>query len=211
VRQRGLVIRRREPPSQLCFRGVHGLSSRKAYGALSAGRSVSHRELEVVRLDEKKKTRRPLKLTEARFRRTLALIGDGNTNSAACRIEGVHYTTWREHIQQKPHSRAELGEAEKIRDEVWRDHALEMIKNAMPKSWQAATTYLERRYPSAWALRSVNRSPADIEQQAFCDKISLEQLVENAKLAAEIAANPPPGSIPKQPTLPESETVNSKD
>ena len=60
------------------------------------------RELEVVRLDDKKKTGRPLKLTEARFRRMIVLIREGNTNSAACRIEGITYTTWREHIQQKP-------------------------------------------------------------------------------------------------------------
>jgi hypothetical protein len=42
----------------------------------------------VVRLDDKKKTGRPLKLTEARFRRMIVLIREGNTNSAACRIEG---------------------------------------------------------------------------------------------------------------------------
>lgn len=61
----------------------------------------------------------------------LALIRDSNTNSAARRIEGITYTTWREHIQQKPHWRSELAEAEKIRDEVWRDHALEMVKSAI--------------------------------------------------------------------------------
>ncbi len=38
-------------------------------------------ELEVVRLDDKKKTGRPLKLTEARFHRMLGLIREGNTNS----------------------------------------------------------------------------------------------------------------------------------
>jgi hypothetical protein len=48
----------------------------------------------VVRLDEKKKTGRPLKLTDARFGRMLALIREGYTNSAACRVEGIDYTTW---------------------------------------------------------------------------------------------------------------------
>jgi hypothetical protein len=65
----------------------------------------------------------------------LALIRDGNTNSAACRIEGITYTTWRDHIQRTPEWRAELAEAEKVRGEVWRDYALEMVKNAMPKNW----------------------------------------------------------------------------
>jgi hypothetical protein len=56
-----------------------------------------------VRLDEKKKTGRPLKMTEARFCRMIDLIREGNTNSAACRIEGISYVTRRFHIQQKPH------------------------------------------------------------------------------------------------------------
>jgi hypothetical protein len=104
------------------------------------------RELEVVRLDDKKKTGRPLKLTEARFRRMLVLIREGNTNTAACRIEGISYVTWRFHIQQKPRWRAELTEAEKIRDEVWRDHALEMVKSAMPKNWQAEVRHIKTRF-----------------------------------------------------------------
>jgi hypothetical protein len=104
----------------------------------------------VVRLDEKKKTGRPLKLTEARFRRMVALIREGNTNSAACRIEGITYSIWRSHIQRNPHWQAEVAEAERIRDD-WRDHALEMVKSAMPKNWQAAMTYLERKYPNEFA------------------------------------------------------------
>jgi hypothetical protein len=34
-----------------------------------------------LRLDEKKKTGRPLRLTEARFRRMIVLIREGNTNA----------------------------------------------------------------------------------------------------------------------------------
>jgi hypothetical protein len=139
------------------------------------------RELEVVRLDEKKKTGRPLKLTEARFRRMIVLIRDGNTNSAACRIEGITYTTWREHIQQKPHWRAELAEAEKIRDEIWRDHALEMVKNAMPRHWVAAITYLERRYPNEFALRTVNRN-LNSTDQPIGDQVSEDQLRKYSEL-----------------------------
>jgi hypothetical protein len=57
-------------------------------------------KLEVVRLDDKKKTGRPLKLTEARFRRMLALIREGNTNSAACRIEGITFNLAKSHSAQ---------------------------------------------------------------------------------------------------------------
>src|SRR6266481_1960951 len=105
----------------------------------------------------------------------IVLIRDGNTNSAACRIEGINYVTWRFHIQQKPDWRAEVAEAEKIRDEVWRDHALEMVKNAMPKNWVAAMTYLERKYPSEFSLRTVTRN-LNSTDQPIGDKIDETQL-----------------------------------
>ena len=62
--------------------------------------------------------------------------------------------------------------------------------------------WLERRYPNEFALKSVNRDSGNMEQEVLCDKISLEQLVENARLAAEIAANPPPGLAQNQAVLP---------
>jgi hypothetical protein len=68
-------------------------------------------------------------------------------------------------IHATSHWRAELAEAEKIRDEVWRDHALEMVKSAMPKNWVAAMTYLERKYPNEFALRTVNRNINATDQQ----------------------------------------------
>jgi hypothetical protein len=163
------------------------------------------RELEVVRLDEKKKTGRPLKLTEARFRRMLALIREGNT--AACRIEGISYVTWRFHIQQKPHWRAELAEAEKIRDEVWRDHALEMVKNAMPKNWQAAMCYLERRYPLEFSLRiPVNRA-LNSTDQPIGDQVSEERLREYGRLMLEFAQQNEAKAPSQTPTLPSSQNA----
>jgi hypothetical protein len=144
------------------------------------------RELEVVLVDDVKPTGRPLKLTSARFRRMLALIREGHTNSAACRIEGITYVTWRSHIQRKPEWRAELAEAEKVRDEVWRDYALEMVKSAMPKNWQAAMTYLERRHPGEFALRVVNRQINS--QEPVLDRVTPEQLIEDVRLAQEVAS-----------------------
>jgi hypothetical protein len=160
--------------------------------ALHPSDSVEVRELEVVRLDEKKKAGRPIKLTEARFRRMLQLIRDGNTNSAVCRIEGVDYATWRFHIQHKPEWRAELAEAEKVRDEVWRDHALEMVKSAMPKNWQAAMTYLERKYPNEFALRTVIRS-TDSNGKAAYSELTKEQLLALIEASKVVEAEAPKG------------------
>jgi hypothetical protein len=144
------------------------------------------RELEVVVLEDKKKTGRPLRLTEARFRRMLGLIREGNTNSAACRIEGITYTTWRDHIQKKPEWRILVAEAEKVRDEVWRDHALEMVKSAMPRNWVAAMTYLERKYPNEFALRTVNRNLNSTEAP-IGDQAPEARLLEYGKQMAEFA------------------------
>ena len=101
--------------------------------------------------------------------------------SAACRIEGVSYVTWRDYIQRKPEWRAELAEAEKIRDGVWRNHTLEMVKSAMPKNRVAAMTYLERKYPNAFALRTVNRN-LNSTDQAIGDKVDEGDLRRNAAL-----------------------------
>lgn len=164
---------------------------------MSQPQETQIRELEVVVLEDKKKTGRPLKLTEARFRRMLGLIREGNTNVAACRIEGIHYVTWRDHIQHKPEWRAELAEAEKVRDEVWRDHALEMVKSAMPRNWVAAMTYLERKYPNEFALRTVNRNLNSTEAP-IGDQVPESRLLEYSKQMAEFArANEPRTEAPR--------------
>ena len=110
-------------------------------------------ELEIVELPGKKKTGRPLKVTEARFRRVLGWIRDGHTTTAACRVEKIAYSTWRGHVQQRVEWREQLAEAEKCRDEVCRDFALETIRSAMPRHWVAAMTFLERKFPLEYSLR----------------------------------------------------------
>jgi hypothetical protein len=136
----------------------------------------------------------------------IVLIREGNTNSAACRIEGITYSIWRSHIQQKPAWRAELAEAEKIRDEVWRDHALEMVKSAMPKNWVAAMTYLERKYPNEFALRTVNRN-LNSTDQPIGDKVDEEQLRRYAGLIADFQRENESKAPAKTPALPSSQGV----
>ena len=159
-----------------------------------------------MRLDDKKKTGRPLKLTEARFRRMIVLIREGNTNSAACRIEGITYSIWRSHIQQKPDWRSEVVEAEKIRDKVWRDHALEMVKSAMPKNWVAAMTYLERKYPNEFALRTVSRN-VNSTDQPIGDKVDEEQLRRYASLMNSFQRENEARAPAQAPALPSQESA----
>jgi len=158
---------------------------------LQPSESTQVRELEVVRIEEKNKGGRPLKLTEARFARMLQLIREGNTNTAVCRIERIDYSTWRDHIIQKPEWRARLTEAEKVRDEVWRDHALEMVKSAMPRNWVAAMTYLERKYPSEFSLRNIVRTESG--EKAVFSELTREQLLALLEASKTVEAEAPKG------------------
>jgi hypothetical protein len=146
------------------------------------------REFEIVEvrdLQGKKKTGRPLRVTEARFRRMLELVREGHTNTAACRIEKIAYSTWRGHVQHKPEWRERLAEAEKVRDEVWRDFALEMVRSAMPRHWAAAMTFLERRYPLEFSLRVPNRPPNPADESES-EPLPSELLAEHRRLALEL-------------------------
>ena len=53
--------------------------------------------------------------------------------------------------------------------------------------------WLERNYPNEFALRTVVRDNNNTAERLICERISVEQLVENARLAKQIADNPPPG------------------
>ena len=145
---------------------------------------------EVVQLPNRRNVGRPVKLTEARFRRIIALIREGQTNNAACRIEGVTYSNWRLHIQRKPEWRAELSEASAQRDEVWRDYALEMVKSAMPKNWEAAMCYLERKHRSEFSLRHL---PAESGERAHYDGLTREQVIALLEAAQTVELERPKG------------------
>jgi hypothetical protein len=77
------------------------------------------------------------------------------------------------------------------------------------QSWQAAIAWLERNLPEKWALKAFARDTGDIERQPLLNRISLEELIANAKLAAEIAANPPPALTVQEPAFSAPEVVDS--
>jgi hypothetical protein len=61
-----------------------------------------------------------------------------------------------------------------------------MIKSAMPKSWQAAMTYLERKEPQNWALRTVNRN-LNSDLAPLGDQVPEQRLLEYGRQMAEFA------------------------
>jgi hypothetical protein len=158
-------------------------------------------ELEVVRSDEAcVATGRPLFLDARRFIRICRLIEHGESASEACRRECVTYRNFRLHVNRSAKYQRRLKQAEQVREHLLREFHIANITRHSVKNVAASMFWLERRYPNEFALKTVSRDSAQTEQQALCDKISLEQLVANAKLAAEIAANPPPGLVNSIPS-----------
>jgi hypothetical protein len=150
-------------------------------------------ELEVVRIDGRRNNQRPLFLDARRFIRICHWIEQGESASEACRREFVTYQIFRKRVGQFPEYQHRLKQAEEIREHFLREFHIANVTRHSVKSVLASLWWLERRYPNEFALKIVNRDSGDMEQLALCDKISLEQLVANANLAAEIAANPPSG------------------
>ena len=150
---------------------------------------------------------RPLFLTARRFLAICKMVESGARVVQACRQALVSYPNFRRHVASKPLYQKRLKEAEKVRDEVWRDYALEMIKQAMPKNWVSAMTYIERKYPTEFALRAVNR-PTDTDSDKPAEDLPAEKLAHFRALQLELAREDEAKAAAK--TLPESPTGDSE-
>jgi hypothetical protein len=154
-------------------------------------------ELKVVRSYEFDRPRigRPLRLNARRFIRICHLIERGSSATDACAVELVTYHAFRHHVRQNPKYQRRLKEAEEIREYFLKEFHMANISKHAPKTVVASMWWLERRYPNEFALRSVIREEVNSAAQEVFGKISLEQLIENAKLAKEVADHPPPGLL----------------
>jgi hypothetical protein len=171
---------------------------------LNMQEAVQHRapiELEVVRSVD---LGRPLFLTPRRFIRICRHIERGESASEACRRELVTYQGFRRHVTRNPKYQRRLKEAEQLREHYLKEFHIANVTRLAAQNLSASLWWLERRYPAEFSLHTVNRDSGNMEQQALCDRISLAQLVANAKLAAEIAANPPPGLRERDSSVPEA-------
>src|SRR2546425_12106758 len=102
---------------------------------------------------------RPTKLTKEIQEHIVAAIRSGNYADAAADSAGIHKATYYRWLER--------GESDAKADRPFRDfrdaikkaegeaevHAVALIRQAMPDNWQAAMTWLERRYPDRWRRR----------------------------------------------------------
>lgn len=167
-------------------------------------------ELEVVRSDDSRPPWRPLFLTARRFIRICHWIERGESASEACRRELVTYRNFRLHATRSAKYQRRLKQAEEVREHFLREFHIANISKHSIKNVAASMFWLERRYPNEFALRTVIRDAVEAEARAVFDKIPLEQLIENARLAAEIAANPPSG-LAQAPKLTDGQSDQARD
>jgi hypothetical protein len=142
-------------------------------------------ELEVVRCDERHAGGRPLFLDARRFIRICHHIERGESASEACRHELVTYRNFRLHISRNPKYQQRLKEAEEIREHFLREFHIANITKHAEKNVAASMFWLERRYPAEFALRVVNRQINS--QEPVLDRVSPEQLIEDIRLAQQVA------------------------
>jgi hypothetical protein len=139
------------------------------------------------------------KLTVARFLRICALIEkEGKCTTAACRIEGVDYSGFRAHVRRKPWWQKRYLHADQLRDEVLQDIYLGiMTRHAVKEDgpWQVTAWLLERRWPNKFALHYTEHRDSNSTEQPLGNLVPLETLVEDARLAAEVALQRPLGLL----------------
>lgn len=103
------------------------------------------------------KTGRRSKLTPEVQERICKVIRAGNYAYITAGYAGIRETTfyrWMEQgEEQKTGRRQEFREAVKAAEREAEIRAVATVQQPMGKSWQAAMTYLERKFPQRWGRR----------------------------------------------------------
>jgi len=115
-----------------------------------------------------KRIGRPTKLTPELQERICKYIADGNYITTSCQACGISFQVYRDWL-----ARAETGEklyvdfadATKKAEAECQAKLAKYVTDAAPKSWQAAMTMLERRWPEQYA-RMDRASYGNVEQLA---------------------------------------------
>jgi hypothetical protein len=138
---------------------------------------------------------RPLKFDVARFLRICGWIQEGKTNYEACQIEDVDYSRFRHHLRLKPRWQKRYEHADKVRDGYMRDFHIANIMRHAPKNVIASLWWLERKYPSSFALRSVSRPTDTNSEKPLYAPLTKEQLLESIRASEAAEAMAPKGYI----------------
>jgi transposase len=124
---------------------------------------------------------RPTKLTPQIRDHIAAAIRSGNYADAAAKSAGIGETTYYQWLKRGESNAKvdrpfrEFREAIKKAEGEAEVHAVALVRQAMPDNWQAAMTWLERRFPDRWrrrdavAVEGSGGGPVRISEEAFAD------------------------------------------
>jgi len=97
---------------------------------------------------------RPSKLTPEVQKKIVDAIKLGSYAEVAAALAGVHPGTYYRWMQLGEAASSgkyyEFRESVKEANAFSEAYAIAMVRKAMPENWQAAMTYLERRFPDRW-------------------------------------------------------------
>ena len=102
---------------------------------------------------------RPTKLNDEVSEFIVSAIRAGNYAEVAAKAAGIHPATYYDWMKRGKAGKeadrlyAEFANAVKKAEGEAEAHAVALVRKAMPDNWQAAMTYLERRYPDRWRRR----------------------------------------------------------
>jgi hypothetical protein len=103
-------------------------------------------------------TGRPPTLTPRAFIRIIRLIRAGWSVPDACRSESVTYRRFRQLCQTRPTYQRHFEKADQVRFSLRREQCENLVCQYAEKNWIAAMTWLERRVPELWSLKTVTRN-----------------------------------------------------
>ena len=130
-----------------------------------------------------------------RFIRICHVPEQGEAITHACKPEAVTYRAFRVHVAKNPKNQSRLKEAHEIQEPFLKASHIANRSQHSAKSVLASMWWMERRFPNASALSSAIREGVNSAAQEVFGKISLERLIENARLAKEAADTPPARAV----------------
>jgi transposase len=84
-------------------------------------------------------------------------LAAGNYFNVACEVAGIGERTGYRWLEQGEQERSgpyqQFWQAVKKAEADAEASALQVVRDAMPQQWQAAMTFLERKFPARWARR----------------------------------------------------------
>jgi hypothetical protein len=138
---------------------------------------------------------RPAKLSTRLFVELCRRIELGKSVLDGCFELGISYKTVWVHVNRRPAFARRYRQAQEIAKAREREEDLKRLGEAVKEDWRVSAWRLERRWPAEFALRRVDRDDPQAAQPVG-DRVPLETLIEDARIAAEVAQQRPPGLPP---------------